>query len=56
MIYIGFIALYVALSLLVGLLGRRRTIGFVGTFVLSLLLTPTVMALVLMMGLPRERA
>jgi len=44
------IALYVALAVLVGFLGRKRTIGFAGCFVLALLLTPTVMALVLMVA------
>ena len=47
-------ALYVALSLLVGFLGRRRTIGFAGFFVLSLLVSPFVMAFVLLVGLPHR--
>ena len=51
---LGLVALYAALSLLVGYLGRRRSIGFAGFFVLSLLLSPIVMSLVLLVGLPRE--
>jgi hypothetical protein len=53
---LGLVALYAALSLLVGYLGRRRSIGFAGFFVLSLLLSPIVMSLVLLVGLPREPA
>ena len=44
------IILYVALALLVGLLGRKRAVGFAGCFSLSLLLTPVVMALALMVA------
>ena len=47
------IVLYVALAALVGLLGRKRAIGFTGSFVLGLLLTPVVMALVLLVAAPR---
>lgn len=38
---------YVALAALVGFLGRKRTAGFAGFFVLALLLTPIVMAIAL---------
>ena len=48
--------LYVLLCLLVGYLGRSRAVGFAGYLVLSLLLTPFVMALVLLVGAPRERS
>jgi hypothetical protein len=44
------IILYVALAALVGLLGRKRAVGFAGCFVLALLLTPVVMALALMVA------
>jgi hypothetical protein len=44
------ILLYVALAALVGLFGRKRTVGFAGCFVVALLLTPVVMALVLMVA------
>lgn len=46
--------LLVAVSAVVGWFGRKRTIGFAGFFVLSLLLTPFVMALVLLISVPRE--
>ena len=41
---------YVALAALVGLLGRKRAVGFAVCFVLALLLTPVVMALALMVA------
>jgi hypothetical protein len=44
------ILLYLALAVLVGFLGRKRAVGFAGCFVLALLLTPVVMALVLMVA------
>ncbi|MBT3297225.1 MAG: hypothetical protein HOB08_00010 [Rhodospirillaceae bacterium] len=53
---LGLIALYFVLSLLVGYLGRGRSIGFAGYFVLSLLLSPLVMALALLVNLPRHPA
>lgn len=34
------VVLYVLLAVLVGLCGRRRRMGFVGFFLLSLLITP----------------
>lgn len=46
--------LYAALCALVGYLGRNRSVGFAGYFVLSLLLTPLVMALVLLVGGQRK--
>jgi hypothetical protein len=49
------IILYVALSLLVGFFGRNRTVGFAGMFVLSLLLTPIVMGLVLLVSAPKSQ-
>ena len=48
-----FFILWVFLSALVGWLGRDRAIGFAGFFVLSLLFTPFVMALVLVVSVPR---
>ena len=47
------IILYVTLAALVGFLGRKRAVGFAGCFVLALLLTPVVMALVLMVAASR---
>ena len=48
------IVLYVVLALIVGFLGRKRAAGFSGNFVLSLLVTPIIMGLVLMLGTPRR--
>lgn len=48
------VLLFVALSGLVGWFGRNRSIGFAGFFVLSLLLTPFIMALVLLVSVPRH--
>lgn len=47
------IVLYVALAAFVGVLGRKRAVGFAGCFVLGLLLTPPIMALVLLVAAPR---
>jgi len=44
------ILLYIAFAAFVGFLGRKRTVGFAGCFVLSLLLTPVVMGLALVVA------
>jgi len=49
------IVVLVALSTIVGWLGRNRAIGFFGVFTLSLLLTPFVMAFVLLVSEPRSK-
>jgi hypothetical protein len=48
------ILIYVGLAGLIGFLGRKSAIGFAGFFVLSLLLTPFVTALVLLVSAPRS--
>jgi len=48
------ILVYVALAVIVGFLGRKRAVGFAGCFTLGLLLSPFVMALVLMVAAPRD--
>ncbi|MEK9625604.1 MAG: hypothetical protein VW311_01765 [Gammaproteobacteria bacterium] len=48
------IVAYVAVAALVGFIGRNRAAGFAGNFMLSLLLTPIIMSLVLMLGTPRR--
>jgi hypothetical protein len=40
-------ALWVLACIVVGLVGRRRSMGFFGVFLLSLVLSPIVMILVL---------
>jgi hypothetical protein len=46
--------LYVAMALVVGWLGRYKTIGFVGFFLLSLVITPLIAAVVLMVAHDRQ--
>lgn len=48
------IVFYGVLCAIVGLLGRKSNVGFAGIFVLSLLFTPFVMALVLLVARPRS--
>lgn len=48
------IFLLVALSVLVGWLGKDRAIGFAGFFVLSLIFTPFITSLVLLVSMPRS--
>ena len=45
---------YVLLSLVVGFVGRNSRVGFVGAFVLSLLLTPVIMGLAYLVAEPRK--
>jgi hypothetical protein len=47
--------LYVVFSLLVGLCGSQRRMGFIGTFIISLLLTPVVVLIVLLLTGPSQR-
>jgi hypothetical protein len=44
---------YVAISALVGFLGRDRSVGFAGIFTFSLIFSPVIMALVLIVSGPR---
>lgn len=46
------LTLYVILCLYTAWLGKRRVLGFWGVFVLSVLLTPALMALVLLISAP----
>jgi hypothetical protein len=45
---------YVSICILVGIMGRRTTIGFWGFFILSLVLTPVIGLLVVIVGSPRS--
>jgi hypothetical protein len=47
--------LYITFSLLVGLCGSQRRMGFVGTFLLSLLFTPVIVLIVLLLTGPSPR-
>ena len=51
-----FFVVYLACCLLVGYLARNRVVGFVGFFLLSLILTPLVMFIVFLLGMPRNAA
>jgi hypothetical protein len=50
------LAAYLAFCLLVGLCGSQRRMGFTGTFLLSLVITPVVALLVLLITGPSRRA
>jgi Na+/melibiose symporter-like transporter len=41
------LTIYVVACLFTGLFGRHRRMGFIGTFLISLLITPVLMLLVL---------
>lgn len=44
--------IYVPICALVGLLGRNRSVGFAGVFTFSLIVSPIVVALVLLVSSP----
>jgi hypothetical protein len=46
---------YVVFCLLVGLCGSQRRMGFIGTFITSLFLTPIVVLVVLLLTGPSQR-
>ena len=48
--------LYVVFSILVGLCGSQRRMGFIGTFIVSLLFTPLLVLIVLLLTGPAQRA
>jgi hypothetical protein len=50
-----FLFLWLLPSLAVGLLGRDRAIGFLGFFLLSLLVSPVLSLIVLLITTPRRR-
>lgn len=50
------LAAYLVFCLLVGLCGSQRRMGFTGTFLLSLVITPLIALLVLLMTAPSRRA
>lgn len=47
---------YVVFSILVGLCGSQRRMGFTGTFLLSLVITPIIALIVLLITGPSRRA
>ena len=50
------LAAYLVFGVLVGLCGSQRRMGFTGTFLLSLLITPVIMLLILLITGPSRRA
>jgi hypothetical protein len=46
---------YLAFSILVGLCGSQRRMGFTGTFILSLLVTPVIALIILLITGPSRR-
>jgi hypothetical protein len=46
---------YVVFCALVGLCGSQRRMGFIGTFIISLFLTPLVVLVVLLLTGPSQR-
>jgi hypothetical protein len=50
------LAAYLVFALLVGLCGSQRRLGFTGTFLLSLLITPVLALVVLLVTGPSRRA
>jgi hypothetical protein len=47
--------LYVVFCILVGICGSQRRMGFTGTFIFSLLVTPVIVLIVLLMTGPSQR-
>ena len=54
MIPVGLVVLYLVFCVLVGLCGTQRRIGFFGTFILSVLFTPVVALIVLLLTAPKR--
>lgn len=48
------IVLYIIFCLLTGLCGSQRRMGFFGTFIVSLFITPVLMLLILVFTAPRD--
>lgn len=52
---ITLVFLYVVFCILVGICGSQRRMGFTGTFIFSVLVTPVVVLVVLLMTGPSQR-
>jgi FtsH-binding integral membrane protein len=52
---VALITVYLIFSVLVGLCGSQRRMGFTGTFILSLFVTPVVALIVLLLTGPSRR-
>jgi quinol-cytochrome oxidoreductase complex cytochrome b subunit len=49
------IIIYIVFCLLAGICGTNRRMGFLGTFLMSLIVTPVIALLVLMLTAPATR-
>jgi hypothetical protein len=49
------VIIYVAFCILTGLCGSQRRMGFFGTFIMSLFISPIVMLILLKLTAPSER-
>jgi hypothetical protein len=47
--------LYIVFCILVGICGSQRRMGFIGTFIVSLVFTPVVVLIVLLLTGPSHR-
>ena len=50
------ILVYLIICFVVGLLGKHRSIGFVGFFLISIFLTPIVSSVILLLAVERKPA
>lgn len=53
---LALLAVYLVFCVLVGLCGSQRRMGFTGTFLLSLVVTPVIALIVLLITGPSRRA
>ena len=53
---LALLATYITFSVLVGLCGSQRRMGFTGTFLLSLIITPILALVLLLITGPSRRA
>ena len=53
---LAFLSVYIVFCILVGLAGSQRRMGFTGTFLLSLFITPVISLLVQLITGPSRRA
>lgn len=52
---VALVILYIVFCILVGICGSQRRMGFTGTFIFSILVTPVVVLIVLLMTGPAQR-
>ena len=52
---VALVILYIVFCILVGICGSQRRMGFTGTFIFSILVTPVIVLIVLLMTGPAQR-